>query len=173
MRQHDGLSVAIATQDDVPAIASLRASAADDITRRHGPGHWSSCPTEQGILRALKTSRVIVARRGTDIVGTVRLEAKKPWAIDVSYFAAVGKAVYLHDLAVALQAQGKGIGSLLVEEAKALARAWPSDAIRLDAYDHAAGAGPFYAKCGFREVGRVSYRGVPLIYFELRFERVG
>jgi hypothetical protein len=48
-----------------------------------------------------------------------------------------------------------------------VARAWPSDALRLDAYDHAAGAGPFYATCGFREVGRVTYRGVPLIYFEL------
>ena len=30
-----------------------------------------------------------------------------------------------------------------------------------------AGAGSFYAKCGFREVGRVRYRTVPLIYFEM------
>jgi predicted N-acetyltransferase YhbS len=167
MRQRDGLTVSVATPDDVPAIASLRASAAGEITRRHGPGHWSSCPTEQGILRALKTSKVLVARRDAGIVGTVRLEAKKPWAIDVSYFTAVAKAVYLHDLAVAPREHGKGVGTLLVEEAKALARAWPSETIRLDAYDHAAGAGPFYAKCGFREVGRMSYRGVPLIYFEL------
>jgi hypothetical protein len=48
-----------------------------------------------------------------------------------------------------------------------VARAWPSQAIRLDAYDADAGAGGFYAKCGFREVGRVTYRTVPLIYFEL------
>jgi len=37
----------------------------------------------------------------------------------------------------------------------------------LDAYDGAAGAGRFYAKCGFLEVGRKIYRGVPLVYFEL------
>ena len=37
----------------------------------------------------------------------------------------------------------------------------------LDAYDGAAGAGRFYAKCGFLEVGRKTYRGVPLVYFEL------
>jgi hypothetical protein len=46
-------------------------------------------------------------------------------------------------------------------------RAWPGDAIRLDAYDAEAGAGKFYAKCGFRERGRVVYRKTPLIYFEL------
>jgi hypothetical protein len=42
-----------------------------------------------------------------------------------------------------------------------------ADAIRLDAYDGAVGAGAFYAKYGFKEVGRVVYRGTPLIYFEL------
>ena len=41
-----------------------------------------------------------------------------------------------------------------------------ADAIRLDAYDAEAGAGEFYVKCGFREVGRVAYRGVPLTYYE-------
>jgi GNAT superfamily N-acetyltransferase len=63
--------------------------------------------------------------------------------------------------------QRRGIGRRLVREAIAAGRAWPADAIRLDAYDAEAGAGPFYAKCGFREVGRVSYRGNPLVYFEL------
>jgi len=37
----------------------------------------------------------------------------------------------------------------------------------LDAYDAQAGAGEFYRKCGFEEVGRVIYRGTPLIYFQL------
>jgi len=46
-------------------------------------------------------------------------------------------------------------------------REWPGDAIRLDAYDADAGAGGFYSNCGFREVGRVNYRGTPLVYYEL------
>ena len=167
MGRRTGLSVSVATAADVSAIVSLRAAAAQDLTRRHGRGHWSSCPTEKGILRALKTSRVLVARRKAEIIGTVRLEAKKPWAIDVGYFVGVPRPLYLHDLAVAPHAQGSGIGRLLVEEAKAVARAWPSESIRLDAYDHPAGAGTFYAKCGFSEVGKVTYRGVPLVYFEL------
>jgi GNAT superfamily N-acetyltransferase len=68
--------------------------------------------------------------------------------------------------------QRQGVGRRLLEEAKIVAAAWPCDAIRLDAYDAAAGAGPFYAKCGFREVGRMTYRGVPLIYFELLVRHV-
>ena len=162
-----GLTISPATAADVQAIALLRASAAQDLTRRHGRGHWSSCPTEKAVLRALKTSSVLVARRMAEVIGTVRLEAKKPWAIDVRYFVGVPKAVYLHDLAVAPLAQGNGVGRLLVEAAKDVARAWPSNAIRLDAYDHSAGAGTFYAKCGFHEVGKVTYRGVPIVYFEL------
>jgi GNAT superfamily N-acetyltransferase len=62
--------------------------------------------------------------------------------------------------------QGRGIGRLLLDEADTVARAFPAQAIRLDAYDAAAGAGAFYAKCGYREVGRVTYRGTPLVYFE-------
>src|ERR1035437_7340522 len=34
-------------------------------------------------------------------------------------------------------------------EVERIAKAWPADAIRLDAYDAEAGAGPFYASCGW------------------------
>ncbi|HEY6384909.1 MAG TPA: GNAT family N-acetyltransferase [Candidatus Acidoferrum sp.] len=61
--------------------------------------------------------------------------------------------------------QRQGIGRLLVAEAVKHALAWPANAVRLDAFD--AGAGAFCAKCGFREVGRVTYRKAPLVYFEL------
>ena len=39
-------------------------------------------------------------------------------------------------------------------------------AIRLDAFDAEAGAGAFYARCGWTEVGRAVYRGAPLIYYQ-------
>jgi ribosomal protein S18 acetylase RimI-like enzyme len=63
--------------------------------------------------------------------------------------------------------QRKGIGRRCIEEALRIAAKWPADAMRLDAYDTAAGAGEFYRKCGFREVGRATYRKAPLIYFEM------
>ena len=70
-------------------------------------------------------------------------------------------------MAVSPVLQGKGIGRKLIDEAIGHAVAWPANAIRLDAFDAPAGAGEFYRKCGFREVGRTSYRNCPLIYFEM------
>jgi GNAT superfamily N-acetyltransferase len=156
----------MAIEEDVAAIAGLRAAAAKHLTAVYGRGHWSSSPTEAAVRRALRSDRLLVALEGTRITGTVRLAAAKPWAIDPSYFTPVPRAVYLHDMAVDPASQRTGIGRRLVEEALGVARAWPSEAIRLDAYDSEAGAGPFYARCGFREVGRVVYRKTPLIYFE-------
>lgn len=159
--------VRAATPADAPALAALRNAAADHLTRQHGRGHWSALVTEPGQLRSIAASRVLVACDDDRVAGTLRLTTKKPWAIDTSRFSRVSRAVYLVDMAVAPERQHQGVGRLLVEQAMAVAAAWPASAIRLDAYDAAAGAGPFYAKCGFREVGRANYRGVPLIYFEV------
>jgi GNAT superfamily N-acetyltransferase len=79
----------------------------------------------------------------------------------------VTKPLYLTGMAVHPDFQRKGVGRLLMKHAEVTARAWPADAIRLDAFDADAGAGQFYAKCGFRKRGRVTYRKAPLVYFEL------
>jgi GNAT superfamily N-acetyltransferase len=70
-------------------------------------------------------------------------------------------------MAVTPDEQSKSIGRLCIDEARRIAEKWPADSIRLDAFDGDAGAGEFYRKCGFREVGRASYRNAPLIYFEM------
>ena len=157
----------IAKQTDAPVLAALHTAVAEELTRRYGRGPWSAVTTEKGILFGMQHSRVITARRGKSIVGTMHLPSKKPWAIDVSYFSKVKKAVYLTNMAVIPSLQRQGIGRRLLEEAVKVARAWPADAIRLDAFDAEAGAGAFYAKCGFCEVGRATYRKAPLVYFEL------
>jgi len=97
------------------------------------------------------------------------LATKKPWAIDTSYFSACRRPLYLLAMAVTPARQRQGIGRLCLQEARRIAEAWPADAIRLDAYDAKAGGGGFYELCGWTEKGRVSYRGVPLIYYELIF----
>lgn len=160
------LAFALATPEDAPAIAALRAAVADHLTARHGKGHWSWKATERGIVSSLRRSKILVARDESGVVGTLCLATKKPWAIDRSYFTDCQRPLYLTDMAVAPGLQRQGVGRLCLEEMKRIARDWPADAIRLDAYDGAAGAGDFYLKCGFREVGRVTYRATPLIYFE-------
>jgi GNAT superfamily N-acetyltransferase len=118
------------------------------------------------VARGLRSSRVLVAEQDGAIIASLRMEAKKPWAVDLRYFTPIGKAVYLHDVNVDPRLQRSGVGRQLLEYAKVVAREWPVDAIRLDAFDGPSGGGPFYKKCGFTEVGRAVYRGVPLVYFE-------
>jgi GNAT superfamily N-acetyltransferase len=68
-------------------------------------------------------------------------------------------------MAVQPALQRRGIGRRLLDYSAEVARDWPAEAIRLDAYDADAGAGGFYAHCGYREAGRVTYRGTPLVYY--------
>ncbi len=168
------LVFALATNSDAAELATLHSATSEDLTRRFGPGFWSSPPSERAILanmRKPKFSQTLIARSNRRIVGTLRLATKKPWAIDTVYFTPADKPLYLTGMAVLPTLQRKGVGRLLLKEAASSARAWPADAIRLDAFDAAAGAGPFYAKCGFREVARVIYKKDPLIYFELTLPR--
>ena len=68
--------------DEARAIAAMQTRVADDLTRRYGRGHWSAAVTESSVLRAMGASRVLVARYGDTLAGTLRLVTKKPWAID-------------------------------------------------------------------------------------------
>jgi GNAT superfamily N-acetyltransferase len=160
----------LAELDDAVELAEIHRAAADRLTLRFGQGAWSGTPSVRGILATMrlpKFSKTLVARTRGKIIGALRLATKKPWAIDVSYFTAVARPLYLTGMVVHPRHQGKGVGRALVDEAAALAREWPGDAIRLDAWDADAGAGDFYAKCGFRLVAHAKYKGAPLVYFEM------
>jgi GNAT superfamily N-acetyltransferase len=156
-----------ATDIDAPELAGLHTAVAGDLTARFGKGHWSSPATEKGVLRDIRTSSVWIARSRGRLIATLRLATKKPWAIDTSYFTPCVRPLYLTSMAVALDRQGTGVGTHCLELVRNIAREWPADMLRLDAYDTPAGAGTFYAKCGFRVVGRAVYRGTPLVYFEM------
>ena len=162
-----GLTFRDATLKDVPVIAALQNAAAGALTARFGEGHWSSLVSERGASLAQRHARVRVGISGKRILTVLRLATRKPWAIDVSYFTSVKRPLYLTGMAVSVAHQGQGFGRLAIEDAIKVARSWPADAIRLDAYDHDAGAGSFYMKCGFHECGRVVYKRDPLVYYEL------
>ena len=161
------LTLDTATPKDAAGLAALHAAVAERLTLDFGPGHWSSAPSERGVLSGMKRSTVYVARRRNRLVATVALSTRKPWAIDKSYFSPAARPLYLTSMAIDPKLQRQGIGRRCMAEARRAAKRWPADAIRLDAYDSPAGAGGFYAKCGFQEVGRVRYRGNPLVYYEM------
>lgn len=160
------LKFADAKPEDAAAIAGLQNAAAGALTALYGEGHWSSLVSERSVP-AQGNARVRVGRAGKRIYTVLRLATRKPWAIDVAYFTPVRRPLYLTGMAVSVAHQRQGLGRQALEDAIAVARAWSADALRLDAYDAQAGAGAFYAKCGFRERSRVVYRGDPLVYYEL------
>jgi ribosomal protein S18 acetylase RimI-like enzyme len=120
----------------------------------------------------MRRSMVFVARARSAVIATLTLSTRKPWAIDRKYFSACRTPLYLTSMAVHPDIQRTGIGRLCIDEVRRIGKRWPSDGIRLDAYDAEAGAGDFYRKCGFTEVGRASYRNTPLIYFEMSLPEV-
>jgi GNAT superfamily N-acetyltransferase len=159
-------ALTIATPDDVETVAALRNAVAEQLTARHGIGHWSSISTARGIRAEIQRSSVCLLRDEGRAIATLALATRKPRAIDRRYFTPDKKPLYLLGMAVEPSRQRTGVGRRCIEEAVAMCRAWPADALCLDAYDADAGAGDFYRKCGFTEVGRATYRNNPLIYFE-------
>ncbi len=157
----------VATPEDADALAELRNQVPGGLTRLQGRGHWSSTVTRRGILHRMRSAKVFLVRRRGRVIVTLALTRTKPWAIDSSYFSPVRRALYLVDMAVIPELQGTGIGRGCLAQVEGIARSWPADAVRLDAYDSPAGAGPFYRRCGYREVGRAIYRDVPLVYYEV------
>lgn len=156
-----------ASPSDVAEIVAIRLTANQDLTARFGYGPWSGGLTSKGVLFEMRRATVYLARAEGAPVATFALSIRKPWSIDISYFSAGRRPVYLTAMAVDPAMQGCGIGRQCLEDVRPIAIAQAADSIRLDAYDSPAGAGGFYARCGFREVGRATYRSTPLIYFEL------
>ena len=157
----------LASADEAADVAALRNLVADDLTARHGIGHWSSKSSEKGIRSAMKRSAIYLLRDQEQPIATLEIATKKPWAIDRRYFTTVVRPLYLLGMAVDPARQRTGVGRRCIADAVAICRAWPGHAICLDAYDADAGAGDFYRKCGFTEVGRATDRHTPLIYFEM------
>lgn len=157
----------LATASDAADLVSLRVAVNQKLISQYGAGYWASGATEKGVLFAMRRPSVFIARHRGRLVATLAFSARKPWAIDKTYFHPGEKPLYLTGMAVDPDQQRNGIGRQCLDEARKIARKWPSDAIRLDAYDVEAGAGEFYRKCGFCEVGRAVYRLAPWIYFEM------
>src|SRR5262245_19975078 len=134
----------LATPDDSARIAELRNAAAMELTRLHGRGHWSGLVTADKVAAGMVRSQVYVLRAGRSMVGTLRLHAKPRSEYDREWFTRVRRPVFLYDMAVDPPHQRQGFGRTCIAGAIATAREFPADAIRLDAYDHAAGAGGFY-----------------------------
>jgi ribosomal protein S18 acetylase RimI-like enzyme len=161
------IKLQLATPDDVADLIALNTAVSERLRNDFGEGYWVTKATEKGTLFTMRRSKVYIARYRKKIIARVNLTTRKPWAIDTKYFTPCVKPLYIVGMSVDPSVQRGGVGRQCIDEAIKIAKKWPADAIRLDAWEEAAGAGEFYRKCGFREVGRATYRIAPLIYFEM------
>jgi GNAT superfamily N-acetyltransferase len=162
-----GIELEEATTDDASEIATLRNASADHLTAKHGDGPWSGHVSDKGVLFNMRNGHVLFVRKKGRIVATLAISGKKPWSIDKKYFCPAKRPLYVMSMAIAPAEQRKGLGRLCIGAALKFCKEQLADAVRLDAYDSAGGAGVFYQKCGFMEVAKASYRNVPLIYYEV------
>lgn len=161
------ITISRAGPGDAEALTALRIAVARDMTERHGAGPWSALPSKAVVVRQIRASHALIARSGDETVGTVRLAWANPAVFDATFFFTPAKAaLYVLGLAVSPDHRREGIGRQLLEESKRIATDWPAEALWLDTYDHAAGAGEFYERCGFREVGSSVLNHLPLLYYE-------
>ncbi|HTX75032.1 MAG TPA: GNAT family N-acetyltransferase [Terracidiphilus sp.] len=155
-----------ATAEDAADLSRMREAVSQRLRQDFGDGFWVGKPTERAALCDIRNWNVYIARYRGRLIASLALQGKKPWAIDRSYLTPGRKPLFLTRMAVDPQYQRQGIGRQCLDEARRIAEEQKADSICLDAFDCPAGAGPFYAKCGFRELGRAPYRTIPHIYYE-------
>ena len=147
---HSSVYLEVATLRASAAIASLLNATIAQLTRLHGKGPWSGQVTARGVRFEMTRSVVYLARVRGRVIATLTLSRRRPWAIAPSYFTASRRPLYLTAMAVHPDHQDRGMGRRCMKEVRTLAEDWQADAVRLDAFDAAAGAGGFYSACGMR-----------------------
>lgn len=149
--------ITLARPADARAIVALRCAVARQMTARHGEGHWSAMPSRAEVTRQMRASQVFVARVDGQLVGTVRLATVNPHSMRSAGFTPVPVALYVLGMTVSEDYRRMGVGRALLAACKDAAHSRRAAALWVDTYAGAAGAGSFYLRCGFRQVGSLHY----------------
>ena len=155
---------------EIQAIHDIRAECAADLLIRHGPGHWATTSSLAYVRSEASAKSLYAVKMGSQVIATFALARKPPLFFDLEDFAfPEDPAAYLSALAVLPDFQGQGIGTWCMQQMDAITLSWDGLALRFDAYDSPAGAGPFYERCGYQPCGKFSFNKVPLVLYEKAF----
>lgn len=142
-----------ARPDDAAAILGLRAAAARWMAGR-GIEQWH--PGEVSLAevrRQVDAGEWHVTGAGQGVQAALRLLWSDPvWADDVP-------AAYVHGLVIDRALAGRGLGAELLDWAGAQGRRAGASVLRLDCVEDNPGLRRYYARQGFREVGRRDFEG--------------
>lgn len=162
------LKLQLAEMEDAESVAALRNAASDDLTFKLGKGWWTSHTTTAVALHDLRNAELHVVLHRGEIIASLVLAKQPSRTLDAKYFSGIKRPSFLSSLTVAPELQRQGYGRACLAEAAKLARRAKAGAIFADIFDHPnAGPGPFFVKCGYREIARGKHRDATSICYQL------
>ena len=149
-----------ATQHDFQALVQLYHAVADDMNA-HGLSqwHWGQYPNEGLIQSDIDRQTLYVAREGEAILLAVVVDTTPEEVYQSVNWLFGTRPGSFHRLAVAPEAQGKGLGRKVLPEIFDILRGLGCDCLRCDTHIDNARALHLYESVGMRRSGAVYYPG--------------
>jgi predicted N-acetyltransferase YhbS len=144
------ITIRLATREDVPVVRRIVNEAYQRLADM-GLNYTGVYQDDAGTWKRMEGRDTYLAEQDGKPVGTVCLRVK-PIPGD-------GEGLYLNQMAVLPEYQGKGIGSRLMGLAEEEARKRKLDRIRLDTAIPATHLIDYYTKRGYVKVGEVQWEG--------------
>ena len=164
----------LATTKDLKSLKTMYSEIADNLTKNNIKIYWSEFyPYEEIEAVDINNNTFYVLEQHDKIVGGINLSHSHEKADNVSWNSKNAKAIYISKLGVNTHHLKKGIGTMLIENAKQLAKKQGTNAIRLFVVDINTPAINLYEKNGFLKIKDtvqeyLDYHGVTLT--ELGYE---
>ena len=159
-----------ATEHDFPAVCTLYQSVCTDMNA-HGNMQWvwGDYPNEDFLQKTLDAGTLYIAKDGEKLLCAVTVDTCfDPEYAGVNWLFGVKPGAF-HRLAIAPEAQGKGLGKTIIADVCDILRSQGCDTLRIDTYAPNTPARKLYAAIGMREAGQVTFfhRELPFYCYEL------
>ncbi len=159
-----------ASQADFNAVCSLYQSVCAVMAKDPSPQWvWGEYPSEEILQKTLDAGTLYIAKEDGALLCAVTVDTNfDPEYADVNWLFGVKPGAF-HRLAIAPEAQGKGLGKKVLAAVCDILRSQSCDTLRIDTYSPNANAQKLYASMGMRKAGEVKFfhRELPFYCFEL------
>ena len=166
----DGLSIALASEDDLDRVMALVSACIADM-RRAGIEQWDDVyPDRQTMLQDVRDGTLYLASIDEEpLVGTLVInDVQSPEYLDVPWTIAGVRVAVVHRLMIDPRFQRRGMARELMRFAEERAAALGCDCVRLDAYSKNPRALELYRRLGYHDAGSVTFRKGIFRCFEKR-----
>ena len=159
-----------AAQSDFSAICALYQSVCAAMNAAgNDQWVWGDYPTGAFLQQTLDAGTLYIAKEDDTLLCAVTIDTRFDPEYDGVNWLFGGKPGAFHRLAIAPEAQGKGLGRQIIADVCDILRSQGCDTLRIDTYAPNANAQKLYAAIGMRKAGEVRFfhREQPFYCYEL------